>query len=349
MVDKVAIEVRQRYRQADPEFQRHGLREARSGPAEAWQDRAVRRTAIAAVVVMLVAVVAACADDTDATPVSVASPTGVSSTSEPPGETSTTTVVPELPEIVAAAELGYPRDLLDRGRVNVVVTRDGDEPFVVLDHQLRIDGFEPAVVEERRIVIPGNGQRVALQGIFGEVTDCESPTPLAAALAIHYTLGDDPTVHEGAIELDDTETLADIRARFCTARRVLAENDIALGAPALDGETFTIDVTISRRTGDAELTIHAIQGTVLFGVETPYGQGAAERTLPPGVSALVLPLTFDVNRCDPHAVAETTKKQGLTLWFAIDGATPQPVDVDIAAIVDDLEEILNRCTTRTAK
>lgn len=255
----------------------------------------------------------------------------------------------DLPEIAAAAELGYPRDLLDRGRVNVVVTRDGDEPFVVLDHQLRIGGFEPVAVEERRIVIPGNGQRVAIQGIFGEVSDCESPTPPSAALAIHYMLGDDPTVHEGAIELDDTETLAEIRARFCTARRVLAENDIALGDPTLDGETFTIDVTITRRAGSAELAVHAIQDTVLFGVESPYEQGAPERTLSPGVSALVLPLTFDVNRCDPHAVAETTKMKGLTLWVAVDGAMPQPVDVDIAPIDDELEEILNRCTTRTGE
>src|SRR5690606_20078099 len=109
------------------------------------------------------------------------------------------------------------------------------------------------------------------------------------------------------------------------------------------------DVTIGRRAGDAELTIHAVQGTVLFGAETPYEQGAPERTLAALADELVLPLTFDVNRCDPHAVAETTKKKGLTLWVAVDGATPQPVDVDIAPIDDDLEEILNRCKTRTGQ
>ena len=303
-------------------------------PVAGCHDRDVRRVSVGCWMMCALAV-ASCGGDAD-------SSTGESSPS-------TVRVATELPELVAAAELGYPRDLIDRGRVNVVVTRDGDEPFVVLDHQLRIDGFEPGAVEERRIVIPGNGQRVAIQGIFGEVTECESPDPLAAELAVHYTRGDDPTVHEGEIELDDTATLAEIRARFCTARRVRAEHDIVLGEPTVDGETFTLDVTIGRRTGDAELVIHAVQGTVLFGAETPYEQGAPERTLAGLADELVLPLTFDVNRCDPHAVAETTKKKGLTLWVAVDGATPQPVDVDIASIDDDLEEILNRCKTRTGQ
>lgn len=263
----------------------------------------------------------------------------------------TTTMVQEsrLPATTAVAELGYPRDLLDRGRVNVVVTRDDDVPFVLLDHQLRIEGFAPAPPEERRVVIPGNGQRVAIQGRFGEVVDCEAPTPLAASLGVRFLLGDDPTVHEGAIELDDTTTLAAIRARFCTARRVLAENDVVLGTPVLDGETFTLDLTVTRRTGDAELVLHAIEGTVLFGVESPFEQGAPQRTLAPGVAELVVPLTFDVNRCDPHAVAETTKKAGLTLWISVDGEAPQPVDVDIVRIEDDLEVILERCKARAGQ
>lgn len=265
------------------------------------------------------------------------------------GSPSTIPVGPDLPEIVAVAELGYPRDLLDRGRVNVVLTREGDEPFAVLEHQLHIDGFEPAPPEARRIVIPPNGQRVAVQGIFGEVVDCEVPPPLAASLVIHYTIGDGAEVGEGTIELDDTVTLAEIRARFCTARQVLAENDVTLGDPTLDGETFTLDLTITRRSGNTELVLDAIQGTVLFGVESPYEHGAPERTLGTEVDELVLPLTFDVNRCDPHAVAETTKKKGLTLWISVDGATAQPVDIDISPIDDELEEILNRCKARTGQ
>lgn len=256
---------------------------------------------------------------------------------------------PGLPDTTAVAELGYPRDLLERGRVNVVVTRAGDEAFVLLDHQLRIEGFEPAPVEERRIVVPGNGQRVAIQGVFGEVVDCDAPAPLDASLAVRYQLGDDRTVHEGAIGLDDTSVLDEIRAGFCTARRVLEENEVVLGPPTLDGETFGLDLTITRRSGDAELVVHAIQGTVLFGVESPFRQGAPERALAPDAAELVLPLTFDVNRCDPHAVAETTKRTGLTLWIAVDGQPPQPVEIDIATIEDELDVILDRCEQRSGR
>jgi hypothetical protein len=302
--------------------------------------------------VVLLAVLSACqADDgaPDATASTVVATAGEATTVPATAPTSTSTTEPALPDTVAVAELGYPRDLLDRGRVNVVITREGDEPFVLFDHQLHIAGFAPAPAEERRIVIPGNGQRVAVQAIFGEVVDCDATTPLAATLAVHFAHGSDPAVHEGAIGLDDTTILAEIRARFCTARRVLAENDITLGEPVLDGETFELDLTIERLTGDAELAVHAVQGTVLFGVESSFEQGDPERTLASGEPELVLPLAFDVNRCDPHAVAETTRKKGLTLWISVDGATAQPVDVDISSIDDDLEEILNRCTARAGQ
>lgn len=321
-----------------------------------------RASAALPAVVLLTLLTGACADDgvPDATPsrsvttapttvtatVATTSATTATTATSPAPPPAPTTTGPSLPDVVAVAELGYPRDLLDRGRVNVVITRSGDEPLVVHDHQLRVDGFTPAPPEERRIVIPPDGQRVAVQAVFGEATDCDAPTPLAASLLVHYTFGDDADVHAGAIELDDTATLAEIRERYCTARRVLAENDISLGEPTLAGETFAVELTVTRATGDAALIVHAIQGTVLFGVESPYEQGAPERSLRPEASELVLPLTFDVNRCDPHAVAETTRKKGLVLWIALDGAAPQPVDIDIASIDDELEEILNRCKAR---
>ena len=330
--------------------------------ARGWHAGAVRRPRVltvgarSLVAGLLALTVVACGDDggpvsstTEPTP-TVAGPAPVPTVDgSTPSTPSTPSTEPTLPDTIATAELGYPRDLLDRGRVNIVVTRAGDVPFVVHRHQLHVEGFEPAPAEDRRIVVPPDGQRVAIQARFGEVVACDAPAPPAAALAVDFSVGDDPTVHSGTLELDDTDTLTAIRARFCTARRVLAENDVVLGEPTLDGETFTLDLQITRRAGDAELVIDAIQGTVLFGVESPFAQGAAERTLAPGTAELVLPLTFDVNRCDPHAVAETTRKKGLTLWIAVDGAEPQPVDVDIAAIDADLEEILDRCKARTGQ
>lgn len=271
----------------------------------------------------------------------------VSTTLASDAPTTVATTDSVLDAISAVAELGYPRDLLDKGRVNVVLRRDDATDLVLLDKQLRIDGFDPAPVEERRTVVP-TGRDVAVQAAFGEVVDCESPGPPAAALGVHYLLGDDATVHDGAIALDDTATLEDIRARFCTERQVLAENDLDFGDPAIEGETFTVDLTLRRRTGDAELTLHTLKGTVLFGFETTSEQGSPERVRPSDVDDLVIPLVVDVNRCDPHAVAETTRKSGLTLWISLDGADPQPVDVDISSILDEMETVLDRCRERTA-
>lgn len=56
----------------------------------------------------------------------------------------------DVPAMDVVASLGCPRDLLDRGRVNVRIGRTGDEEFVVHDKQIVADFFDPAPVEERR-------------------------------------------------------------------------------------------------------------------------------------------------------------------------------------------------------
>lgn len=248
---------------------------------------------------------------------------------------------PVLAGVEAVAELGYPRDLFDRGRVNVVVTRPDDVALVVIEHQLRVDGFDPAVPEARRIVVPGRGQRVAVQARFGEVVDCAAVGPPRARLRVRYLLGADRAARDAEIPLADAAVLAGIRDRICTAREVLAANDVTVGPVTLDADSFGVELSIVRRTGRAELAVTSIEGTVVFGVSSSSGPGA--RTLVPGSRRLVIPLRFVVNRCDPHAVAETTRRQGLTLWIAVDGAPPQPVEIDISSLVDELDVILARC------
>ncbi|MGA9275726.1 MAG: hypothetical protein WBV89_02145, partial [Ilumatobacter sp.] len=93
------------------------------------------------------------------------------------------------PPMEVVASLGYPRDLLDRGRVNVKISRDDDTDFVILDKQLVADHFTPAPVEERRTSLPPNGRVVALQTLFGDVEDCEDPTPVTATLDVTFTSG----------------------------------------------------------------------------------------------------------------------------------------------------------------
>ncbi len=247
------------------------------------------------------------------------------------------------------AELGYPRDLLDRGRVNLVTTYDGDAEFRVISKQLVTDFFEPAAVEERRTLVPTNGQPVALQALFGTVDDCEDTAAVSATLELVYTFGDDPAPRQSSIPLADASVLDRIRAQECTARSVLADNAIEFGEPVVNDETIGVDVTITRSSGDQTMVIDAVVGTVLFGASTEYEHGSPERTLEAGTNQLVIPLVFDVNRCDPHAVAETTKKFGLDFWIAVGETKAQRVPIPLDPILDDLEAILDRCKQRTGR
>lgn len=288
------------------------------------------RGAAMGVLIGVVGVAAACGSEADQ-PVSSVTAAGV------------------LPPMDVVAALGYPRDLFDRGRVNLKVSREDDTDFVILDKQLIADHFTPAPVEQRRTVLPPDGRAVALQTLFGEVAECDSTEPVTASLVVTFTYGSDPTLQSTAIPLTDATVLDDIRDRQCTVRRVLSENEIELRDAVVDGETMSVDLTIRRSTGQSRLDLRSIKGTVLFGVETPFESGDPERVLEAGETELLVPIVVDVNRCDAHAVAETTRKFGVDLYVSIDGADPQLVPVPIADLVVDLEAMLESCTVRTGQ
>ncbi len=250
------------------------------------------------------------------------------------------------PEVVIVAELGYPRDLLERGRVNLVVTRPDDTPFTIVSKQLRATHFSAAPTERRTSAIPGNGRPIALQTLFGAVDECDDDAPVNAVLDIEFTTDDPDDVDTASLPLDDAAVLDDIRLQECVARRFLDENEIAFRDVKVGDETIALDLVVTRRTGDERLTLHTVAGTVLFGVESPTVQGSDERVLSPGRQVLVLPLLLDVNRCDPHAVAETTRKFGIDLWIAIGGEEPQRVPVPVGPLITELEALLERCTAR---
>jgi hypothetical protein len=250
-------------------------------------------------------------------------------------------------EVVAA--LGYPRDLFDRGRVNVKVSRQDDTEFVILDKQIVADHFTPAAVEERRTILPPDGRTVALQTLFGDVIECDSTEPVTASLVVTFTYGDDPTLKTTSIPFTDASTLEDIWRRQCTVERILAENEIELRNEVVIGETMSVDLVIHRRTGERRLGFDSIKGTVLFGVATSFVSGAPERVLEPDETEAVIPVVIDVNRCDPHAVAETTRKFGIDLYVSVDGSEPQLVQVPIDDLVADLDAMLETCKTRTGQ
>lgn len=295
-------------------------------------------------------VLGACGPDPDANSPPVPSTTEPApTTSDAPPPTLPVEAANDVPSLNVVAGLGYPRDLLDRGRVNVRIDRADDVGFVLLDKQLVARHFTPPPPEERRTVIPPNGQVVAVQTLFGEVADCDDPTPVEAELVVSYTLGDDPIVRRTSLAVDDATTLDDIRLQVCTQRRVNDDNDFELLVDDVDGETMSARLVIRRRAGTDRLEFDAIKGTVLLGAEAVAPAGSPERVLDADEHETSIAITFAVNRCDPHAVGETTRKYGLDVYVAVDDADAQRIDVPIDALVSRFDEMLARCKERTGQ
>jgi len=251
--------------------------------------------------------------------------------------------------LAARAELGYPRDLVERGRFNLVMTNQGEQDFIVVGKELVADFYDPAPADDRRSIVPAGGRPVALQTLFGEVTDCDTDDDIRAVAVFTYMSDDDPTLFRAAVPLDDADVLDAIRAQRCTARHIDNTVDINFQSVAVEGETIRADLTMWRDDVSEELSVEAIVGTVLFGAEAQFERDVAPRVMDQGEREFTLPLVFDVNRCDPHAVAETTKKFGLDLWIAVDGADAQQVPIPVDAVLGEFDEILDRCKTRTSQ
>lgn len=306
--------------------------------------RALRGAACAAVLLA-----AACGSDQPGGPTAAPTTTitNVSSTvvaTDEPIDPST-----EMPATHVVAGLGYPRDLLDRGRVNIRIDRPDDVAFVLLDKQLVARHFTPAPPESRRTVIPSNGQVVAVQAPFGDVSDCEDSSLVDGELVVSYLIGDDPAVRHGSIEIDDATTLDQIRLQICTQRRVVEYNDFELDLGEVDGETMSARLVVRRREGDDRLAFDSIKGTVLFGAAADVPAGSPERVLDIGDTETAIGITFAVNRCDPHAVGETTRKYGLDVFVAVGDMPAQRVSVPIDTIIPQLDEMLERCKQRTGQ
>ena len=236
------------------------------------------------------------------------------------------------------------RDLVDRGLVNVFTRNATGVDVTVRSRGLSLSAFAAPAPVQRRSPI-GDGTEVALQIAFGDVTDCTSPDPVTGTVELTYTIGDDDTLLTASVPLTDASVLDDIRANVCTARLVEDAAEVSLLDGTLDGETVTAMLAIDRRNGGPDLQVRSLGGTVLFGV-----QAADQADLPIELgtepAALAVPIVITVNRCDPHALAETTKRYAVELRVSVDGAAPRSVALDVAALEPLMEQALQACRVR---
>ncbi len=248
------------------------------------------------------------------------------------------------PGFTARVVLTRQRDLVDRGLVNVFTRNDTGQDVIVHSRGLVLSAFAAPVPVQRRSPI-GAGSEVALQIAYGEVVDCDSAAPVTGTVEIEYTTAADGAVRSASVPLADATVLDDIRADVCADRLVHSVSDVSLEDPAREGETVTATLVIDRHEGGGDLEIRSLGGTVLFGVRAaevaaiPLDLGADE-------GSWTVPLVISVNRCDPHALAETTKRYAVDLRVSIDGAEPRKVGLDVDGLVPLLEQALEACRVR---
>lgn len=246
-----------------------------------------------------------------------------------------------VPGVTGELIITRQRDLLDRGLINVQFQNDSELVMEMTDRQLVADHFATDPAPPRTSRIP-NGRPVHLQVPYGMVSDCESAAPVEAALEFTYTTDTDGDPARGVVQLTGTELLDTIRAEQCAQLAVDDAYDVSFDAPVVDGERLTVDLVVEPIVDDAPpIEIERSNGTILVDATV------SDTPLSIADSAVRTPVVFSVIRCDPHAMAEVTKRYGLELSVSIDGAERRAVDVDVTGLGDPLEQIVANCLTRT--
>lgn len=275
------------------------------------------------------------------------SPTTASHTlsSVAPSQSLPSTVVQQvrLDDLTVDLVFGRQRDLADRGLVNARTTNHGQDDLTVVARDLEVAFFDDSAgFERRRSSLPA-GRTVSFQTPFGTVVDCDDPAPLSASLVLEYFTGEDPAVRRSTISVDDATALDSIRNQQCTTQAFLDAYTAQFEGAVVDEDTNSLSTRlVIERTDETSTTfgIDDLGGTVMFRPQTTLDLPIELARQPNPVE---VPMTFVVNRCDPHAVAEVTKRYGLDVWIAIDGAEATPVPIDVEELVPQLEQMLERC------
>lgn len=142
-----------------------------------------------------------------------------------------------------------------------------------------------------------------------------------------------------------TDILDAIRAEQCATRRFQEGARTRFDGTSIVDGTVVTRLVVEPISDVIDLAVSAVAGTILVGVHAPSDWDGLELQDEP----VVIPLTFVVNRCDPHALAEVTKRFGLDLDVSVDGAAPVQASIDIGDVSDDLDVIIEQCQAALAQ
>jgi hypothetical protein len=242
------------------------------------------------------------------------------------------------PDVSGELILTRQRDLLDRGLINVLVRNRSSTSLLVSEVALDADFFDAEPAPQRTISVR-TGRDVAIQVPYGDAIDCESGRRVAAELAFSFTTDDDRSPQTARLDLAGTDILDRIRTTQCTARRFDAAVRTSFANTRVIDGAVVADLVIEPTESAMELGIVGVSGTILIGVRIDDAWTNAPLT----DTTITIPLRFVVNRCDPHALAEVTKRYGLDIAVTVDGGEPVEVGVDVTDLLSDFEHIVDDC------
>lgn len=237
------------------------------------------------------------------------------------------------------------RDLLDRGFINVQVTNDTGAPFTVTGRQLVPTHFDTEPAAPRTSTIP-DGRRVNLQVPFGTTNDCTTNEPVTAQLDFTY-LRNGTASTLGSLAIGGTELLDQIRADQCAQQDFDRAFVASFENASVTGEQIDVDLILTPTgTGEHGDTMIGSTGTILVDA-TVRARADAPITIN-GDEPTTVAVEFSVIRCDPHAMAEVTKRYGLELRLRTDTDNDvRTVDIDVDPLTDELDEIVANCRANT--
>jgi hypothetical protein len=207
--------------------------------------------------------------------------------------------------------------------IRVQVLNEAPEPVDVSELVLHVPPFPDAASEVDAVIPPG--RRIDFRVVYGEPSCPSAPTPAAATAEARA--GGRPI--EFAVD-DSQNVLRRLLTLFCDRQRLAEVVTVSLGErwtrdPAGDALIGTIE--LRRVGGDADVTIHAIRGSVIFLLE-PAHPAEPIAVLDTEQDALSVPVRATALRCDPHAFAEGKKNYLFAAWLGLTGG-PQEVKVDL--------------------
>lgn len=233
--------------------------------------------------------------------------------------TTTAPAVPEVPGIRGEALVLRTDDAVG-GQFQVHLTNTGDAPFTVTAVTLESPGFtELPPTEKSAEYAPG--RTIDLRTPLGEPI-CSGDVEPAVARLTMTRAGAAP--EEVRVPLA-AEALVGVHDEECAALAVREVADIAVANLRPTEGGVTGDLTVTRRQGEAPVTVTSLSRSVLIDVvadDLPLELGADTRQASTRVS-------FEPATCEPHVLAETKKPHTFPMTVVVGEGEPAVVDVPI--------------------